>query len=185
MVGLAQSSAPFGSVMSSVGSAWTAFAFTGEQLDGTGLVCTVQVWRQLRAECIFYGREPERSRAGAGQGQAARPDAHARAAGDEVEAVATDGPTSPEGSRCIAPQGVWEEKATPALGLTFCKLWVSSPPSRPSITEGNGNNLVSSYRQRDASPISNWECCNLLLCQIGARRVCESSRRSQVESKCL
>ena len=103
MVGLAQSFAPFGSVMSSVGSASTALAFTGEQLDGTGLVCTVQVWRQLRAECIFYGRERERSRAGAGQGQAARPEAHARAAGDEVEAVATDGPTSPEGSRCIAP----------------------------------------------------------------------------------
>jgi RHS repeat-associated protein len=37
-VGLVRSYEPFGSVMSSFGSASTAFAFTGEQMDGTGLV---------------------------------------------------------------------------------------------------------------------------------------------------
>ena len=37
-VGLAQSFEPFGSEMSSFGPASTAFSFTGEQLDGTGLV---------------------------------------------------------------------------------------------------------------------------------------------------
>lgn len=37
-VSLARSYEPFGSVMSSLGSASTAFSFTGEQRDGTGLV---------------------------------------------------------------------------------------------------------------------------------------------------